>query len=314
MYYMGVDLGGTNIKVGVVNDAMDIVSSASVPTDPEKGGDYIVSSIIQAVRDATSRAGLTLDDIQSIGVGSPGHIDEVKGVIRFSGNLNWRNFPIVSKLAAGLEDKPVYLGNDANVAALGEYLAGSAKDASSAAIITLGTGVGAGIIIDGKMVSGCDSGASEMGHMVIRKGGRHCTCGRDGCWEAYSSATGLINMTREAMDRDPETAMWEIVRRENKVSGRTAFLAAKAGDKTGQEVVDEYISYLACGIGNLINILQPEIVSLGGGVSKEGENLLVPLRKEVEKEVFGGHVVTEIRQCTLGNDAGIIGAAMLGAR
>lgn len=312
MYYIGIDLGGTNIKVGVVSGAMDIIASASAPTDPEKGGDYIIGRIIQAVGDATSQAGLTLADIHSVGVGSPGHIDEAKGIIRFSGNLHWRNFPLVQKLAAGLGGMPVYLGNDANVAALGEYLAGSAKNASSAAIITLGTGVGAGIIIDGKIISGCDSGASEMGHMVIQKGGRHCTCGRDGCWEAYSSATGLINMSREAMDSDPESAMWEITRKEGKVSGRTAFLAAGIGDQTAQKVVDEYISYLACGIGNLINILQPEIVSLGGGISKEGENLLAPLREEVKKEVFGGHMVTDIRQCTLGNDAGIIGAAMLG--
>lgn len=313
MNYVGIDLGGTNIKVGVVSDAMTIIASANAPTDVEKGGDSIADRIAQVVRDAVGKAGLTLANIHSIGVGSPGYIDGVNGILRFSGNLILRDFPLVSKLAERLDGKPVHLGNDANVAALGEYLAGSAKNASSAAIITLGTGVGAGIIIDGKIISGCDSGASEMGHMVIHKGGRHCTCGRDGCWEAYSSATGLINMSKEAMDSDPGSVMWEITRNEGKISGRTAFLAAGTGDQTAQKVVDEYISYLACGLANLINTLQPEIIGLGGGVSKEGDNLLVPLREAVKKEVFGDHMVTDIRQCTLGNDAGIIGAAMLGA-
>lgn len=311
MHYVGIDLGGTSIKVGVVDEAKEIVELVSVATEPEKGGDDVANRIVQTVKRAIKQAGLTLADIISVGIGCPGHIDGVNGVVRFAGNLNWRNFPLASKLSDGLDGLDVKLANDANAAALGEYLAGSARDATSAAIITLGTGVGVGIIIDGKIISGCDSGASEMGHSVIQKGGRPCTCGRLGCWEAYSSATGLINITKEAMEIDKSSIMWEHYRQDGKVNGRTAFQAAKNGDKTAQEVVDEYISYLACGIANVINTLQPEIISLGGGISKEGENLLVPLRVEVAKEVFGGHMVTEIRSCTLGNDAGIIGAAML---
>lgn len=314
MFYIGIDLGGTNIKVSVVNDRMEIMGSVSAPTDAKKGGDDVVDRMIKTVHEAVDTVGLTLGEINSVGVGCPGYIDDVNGIVRFAGNLYWRDFPLVSKLASGLKGLPVYIGNDANVAALGEYLAGSAKNASSAVIITLGTGVGTGIIIDGKIISGYDSGASEMGHMVIHKGGRPCTCGREGCWEAYSSATGLISMSRDAMELGKDSAMWDLYRKEGKVSGRTAFRAADAGDQTAQGVIDEYISYLACGIANLINILQPEIISLGGGISKEGENLLVPLREEVKKEVFAGHMVTEIRQCTLGNDAGLIGAAMLGAQ
>lgn len=315
MYYLGIDLGGTNIKTGVVRDTGEIVTINSSPTAPERGGEDVAKRIAETARSVVADAGLTLENIASIGVGCPGSIDDQHGVVRYAGNLSWRDFPLSQHLSAALDHKAIFLGNDANVAAYGEYRVGSAKDASSAVIVTLGTGVGTGVILDGRILTGYHSGAGELGHMVIEKDGRQCTCGRRGCWEAYSSATGLIAMTREAMAIKPDSAMWEISQEEGEVNGRTAFEAAKAGDAAAISVVDTYISYLACGVANVINGLQPQVVSFGGGVSKQGENLLTPLRSKIAEEVFGGpsQMVTDIRQCTLGNDAGIIGAALLGA-
>lgn len=314
MYNLAIDLGGTNIKAGIVRDDYALLSSTSTPTSAASGGGVVTQNIIEAACRALEQAGLTAGDIRSIGLGCPGFVDSSKGAVRYSNNLGWHDYPLAEKLSSAFSGLPVTIGNDANAAALGEYLAGSAKDATSAVIITLGTGVGTGIIIDGKIITGYASGAGELGHMVIEKDGRACTCGRLGCWEAYCSATGLKALTKKVMDERPDSKMWEIYKNEGKISGQTAFIAAQEGDFAGQRVVDDYISYLACGIANIINALQPEVISIGGGVGQEGENLLAPLRERVRHQVLGGpeYFVTELRSCTLGNRAGIIGAAMLG--
>ena len=233
--------------------------------------------------------------------------------VEYSNNLRWLNVPLLSDIEKAFGRK-TYIDNDANVAAYGEYLAGAAKGAQNAVIITLGTGVGAGIIINGRIFSGSNFAGGEIGHTVIVVDGYECTCGRKGCFEAYSSATGLIRMTREAAEAHPESKIKQLVEADGRISARTAFNAAKMLDDTGMEVVERYIKHLACGITNTINVFQPDILCIGGGVCNEGDALLLPLKKLVAENVYSKNSAknTEICICSLGNDAGIIGAAMLG--
>lgn len=313
MYYIGVDLGGTNVAIGIMDESYQLVRKGSTPTpanDPE--------GIVQAMADLCSKlveeAGISFDDVAYAGIASPGIVDREAGEVVYANNINFKHFPLSKLLMDKIPLKAVYLENDANAAALGEAKAGAARGTKNSVMITLGTGVGGGIIIDGKVYMGSNCAAGELGHIVIEKDGRPCTCGRKGCWEAYSSATGLIRMTKEKLEACPDSKMHERVQKDGKVSGRTAFDMSREGDKAAQEVVDTYISYLACGIGNLINIFQPEILVIGGGISGEKENLLAPLRPLMLTESYGGGVVkaTELKIAELGNDAGIIGAACLG--
>lgn len=236
-------------------------------------------------------------------------------MVLYSNNLDWHDFAMGDYLTAktGLSVK---LGNDANVAALGEAVAGCAKGAQSAVVVTLGTGVGSGVVLDGKMLTGYTGAASELGHMVIQDvpGAPRCTCGRPGCFESLASATALIRMTKEARRAHPESTLNTLAPAEDDVTGRTAFDAAAQGDAAGREVVDTYTHYLAVGIANIINIFFPEVIGLSGGVANQGENLLVPLRAAVEPMVFGNAFAkkkTRITTCTLGYRAGVIGAALL---
>ncbi len=313
MYYIGVDLGGTNVAIGIMDESYQLVCKGSTPTpanDPE--------GIVQAMADLCSKlvkeAGISFDDVAYAGIASPGIVDREAGEVVYANNINFKHFPLSKLLMDKIPLKAVYLENDANAAALGEAKAGAARGTKNSVMITLGTGVGGGIIIDGKVYMGSNCAAGELGHIVIEKNGYPCTCGRKGCWEAYSSATGLIRMTKEKLAACPDSRMHERVQKDGKVSGRTAFDMSREGDKAAQEVVDTYISYLACGIGNLINIFQPEILVIGGGISGEKENLLAPLRPLMLTESYGGGVVkaTELKIAELGNDAGIIGAACLG--
>lgn len=209
---------------------------------------------------------------------------------------------------------PVYVANDANCAALGEAYAGCGNGSKNFVAVTLGTGVGSGIIIDGKIVTGVNCAGGECGHMVINVDGEQCTCGRKGCWEAYASATALIRQTKAAMEKYPDSVMHKIAEEEGKVSGRTAFDAMRKGDIGGIEVVNNYIKYVSCGLINLVNALQPEIICIGGGICNEGETLLKPLRRFVQAERYSiySKIQTKIMKAQLGNDAGIIGAALLG--
>ncbi len=315
MFYVGVDLGGTNIKAGVVDENCGLLCSGDRPTALPRSAQEACEDIVAQILAVVEQAGLSPAEIARIGIGCPGTVNNVTGIVEYSNNLQWRNFPLTQYIQSRLNGIPVSIGNDANVAALGEFYAGSAKGADSAVVITLGTGVGSGAILDSKIITGHNCAATEFGHMVIQYGGRLCTCGRKGCLEAYASASALIAMTKEEMDRNPDSLMWKISEREGKISGKTAFSAMKQGDASGKAVTGLYIGYLACGLANIINILQPEMICLGGGVSKEGDALLLPLREKVYAQLFGGkgETCTEIRLCSLGNDAGIIGAAMLGA-
>ena len=258
-----------------------------------------------------------LKDIASIGIASPGIADTETGTVKYANNLPFRNFKICSMLSEKTGVADVKVANDANAAAWGEAVAGAAKGSTNSVMITLGTGVGGGIIIDNKIYAGFNAAGGELGHIVIEYNGRPCSCGRCGCWEAYSSATALIAMTKEKLaeceESGRETVMHELVKKKGKVSGITAFDAMRLGDAAGREVVDKYMGYLACGIANIINIFQPEIISLGGGVSNEGQSFIDALLPLVRKEQYGGGVVeqTVLRIAKLGNDAGIVGAAAL---
>lgn len=315
MYKLGIDLGGTNIVAGVVDKKYKIVAKASCKTAVPRPESEICDSMAEVAKKAVEKAKLTMDDIESVGIGVPGAVNPKTGVIEYSANLFFHNWEVVEMMEERL-GKKVHIENDANAAALGEYLAGSAKGARNAVAITLGTGVGGGIIIDGKIYSGSNFAGAELGHMVIVKDGKECACGRRGCWETYASATGLINLTKQKIlsEKLEFSYMLKLCDGDiNKVNGRTAFDAMRDGDPTATSVVEEYISYLSCGLVNIINIFQPDVLCIGGGISNEGENLLGPVRSYVERERYTKHndKQTVICKCTLGNDAGIIGAAYL---
>ena len=315
MYRIGVDLGGTNIAVGLVNEAMELVLKKSVPTGADRPGEEIVADIAAVCRAVCEEKGITLADIACIGIATPGIANHDTGVVEYANNLPFKKFPIADLLKEKLgADVKVKIENDANAAAWGEAVAGAAKGTKNSVMITLGTGVGGGIIIDNKVFSGFNYAGGELGHIVIEVDGAPCSCGRKGCWEAYSSATALIRMTREKIDECRATGRATVMTDQPKVSGRTACDAMRAGDAAGKEVYDKYVKYLASGLATIINIFQPEVISLGGGVSNEGQSLIDALLPIVRSEQYGGGVVplTDIRIAKLGNDAGIIGAAMLG--
>ncbi len=318
MYRIGIDLGGTNIAAGLVNEAFEIVVKGSVPTLSGRPGEEIVADIAALSKKICKDAGVSLDEVASIGIASPGVVDNETGDVVYANNLNMRMFPMIPLLRKLLPIKEMYLANDANAAAWGEAIAGAAKGSKSSVMITLGTGVGGGIVSDGKLFVGFNNAAGELGHIVIEEGGVPCTCGRRGCWEAYSSATGLIRMTREKLEECEKngraTKMTELVAQKGKVNGRTAFDGMRLGDEAATEVVNTYIKYLAGGLASIINIFQPEVLSIGGGISNEGQfllDLLVPL---VREQQYGNGLVplTDIRIATLRNDGGIIRAAVLG--
>lgn len=314
MLRVGVDLGGTNIVSGVVDESCRIIGRGKLPTACPRAAREIFADAARTVRLAAGDAGIGMDEILSVGVGAPGSVDKKRGVIEYANNLCFDMVPAGELLQADL-NKPVYVDNDANCAAFGEAVAGAGAGARSFVAITLGTGVGSGIIIDGKILEGCNGAAGELGHTVIVAGGEPCTCGRRGCWEAYASATALIRQTKEAMRKHPDSAMWTLAGGDiDEVNGRTAFDAMRLGDAAAKEVVDGYIRRLAAGIVNVINIFQPEVLCIGGGIGSEGETLLEPVREIVKKERYSIHSAVQTRICSarLGNDAGIIGAALLG--
>lgn len=310
-YYVGVDLGGTNIAAGITDENFNVLIKGSVPTLAQRGPDAITADMAAHVKKLCADIGITIDDVSGVGISAPGTVNPETGVIEYANNINFRDYPmkkVFSELTGIPEDK-IAIGNDANLAAYGEYVAGAGKGTKSLVMITLGTGVGGGVIIDGKMITGFKFGGAELGHMVIVHNGRKCTCGRRGCFEAYCSATALVKLTKEKFVSESDTLMHEMCDGDvEKVGGKTAFAAMKKGDRAGAEVVSEYIDKLACGIANLINIFQPEILLIGGGVCNEKEHLLNPLFSKLDHEIYGERQ-TKVAIAALGSDAGIIGAA-----
>lgn len=313
-YYIGIDLGGTNIVAGVVDEQYNILAKASTKTNCPRPDREIARDMAKMAIQAVENAKLTMDQIEWIGIGTPGIANSRDGIIEYSNNLGFVNTPMVKYIQEDI-DKPVFVENDANAAAYGEFVAGAAKGANNAVCITLGTGVGGGIIIDGKIYAGSNFAGAEIGHTVISVDGPQCTCGRKGCFEVFSSATGLIRMTKESMAKNPDSSMHKLVAERNgKVSARIAFDAMRMGDAAAKAVVDDYIKYLAAGITNTINTFQPDILCIGGGVCNEGDALLLPVKELVAKEVYtrNSKQNAQIVIAKLGNDAGIIGAAFLG--
>lgn len=313
-YYVGIDLGGTNIVAGIVDEQYNILAKASTKTNCPRPDREIARDMAKMAIQAVENAKLTMEQIEWIGIGTPGIANSRDGIIEYSNNLGFVNTPMVKYIQEDI-DKPVFVENDANAAAYGEFVAGAAKGANNAVCITLGTGVGGGIIIDGKIYAGSNFAGAEIGHTVISVDGPQCTCGRKGCFEVFSSATGLIRMTKESMAKNPDSSMHKLVaERSGKVSARIAFDAMRMGDAAAKAVVDDYIKYLAAGITNTINTFQPDILCIGGGVCNEGDALLLPVKELVAKEVYtrNSKQNAQIVIAKLGNDAGIIGAAFLG--
>ncbi len=313
MYRIGVDLGGTNIAVGVIDENYNIIGRGKVKTRAPRPAEAIFDSIKEAVDMAVVNAGINYDEITSVGIGTPGSVNKDTGAIEFSNNLKFHNVPAKAMLEERLK-KPVYLENDANAAALGEAVAGCGHGVKNFVAVTLGTGVGSGIIIDGKIYRGSNFCGGEMGHMVINVDGIPCNCGRKGCWEKYASATALVSQAVEAMQNDKASLLWQTCDGDlNKVDGKSIFDALDLGDATAKAVVNRYLYYVSIGIANVINALQPESVCVGGGISGQGEKILQPIREMVKAERYSVYADKQaaIIPAALGNDAGIIGAALL---
>lgn len=314
MYKVGVDLGGTNIAVGVINDKYEIIGRGKAKTNMPRPAKEIFDDIVKCVKTAVANAGIDLSEVECIGIGTPGSVDKQNGVIMYANNLDFYNVPAVEMINEQLPGIKVYLENDANCAALGEALAGSGKGKNSFVAVTLGTGVGGGVVLDGKLLTGCNDAGGEIGHIAIKFDGEQCNCGRVGCWERYASATALVNQTKSAMLEHKDSVMWELCdgKIEN-AGGRTAFDGMRAGDKYAKEVCDNYIYYVAVGAANVVNIFQPDMLCFGGGICNEGDTLLKPLEKHVAQMRYSKNheIQTQICVATLGNDAGIIGAALV---
>ena len=311
MHYLGIDLGGTNVAAAVVDREGTILGKVSLPT-PRTGAEAVADQMAAAARAAAEKAGVSLEQVESVGIGSPGTIEPEQGLIRFWSNLNFVDVPLGGLMEARLHKK-IYLENDANAAALGEYAAGAGKGSQSMVAITLGTGVGGGAVLNGKLYTGFNYAGMEVGHFVIEYGGRLCTCGRKGCFEAYCSATALIKRIREVMEEHPDSLLWQLAGSLEGVNGRTPFDAAARGDAAAGKVIDEYVNYLGCGVASLVNIFQPEVFCIGGGPSAQGETLMAPVRYILNREDYARNSVhrTRLVRAALGNDAGIIGAALL---
>ena len=312
-YRIGIDLGGTGIKAGVVDENMRIIKKTSRPTDPARPFAVVVSDMAAAAAEAARQAGISLSDAAAIGVGTPSFLNPDTGRLVLVANTNWVDVDFVAELKKHLPDR-LRVENDANCAIWGERLAGAAKGHDIVLMLTLGTGLGSGLIIGGRLYTGERGMGPEIGHSTFVHGGLPCTCGLHGCLEAYVSVTALINQTKAAMQAHPESRMHAYAAENGgSVSGRTAFDCARAGDPAACAVVDGYVEYLAGGIGGLVNTFRPELVLIGGGLSNEGEHLLRPVNERLPRYLYAYDLIgaPPVVRATLGNDAGIIGAACL---
>ena len=312
MYYIGIDVGGTNLKAGLVDENYQLVATKRTPlqfVSMEQMGETLVDMALGLLKENH----IERNQVASVGMGFPGSVDNRRGVVIKTVNIPIRFMP-VAEIFHRRWDVPVYLGNDADCAALGEYYHYGEK-LESLILVTLGTGIGTGIILNGKIQSGCNGFGGEGGHIVIVHGGEQCTCGRKGCWERYASASALVRQTKAAMEANPASAMWQVSGGLDQVDGRTVFAAMHSGDAAAKAVLEQYLDYLVEGLANFINIFQPEVIALGGGVSHGlDEDLLRSLQAKVLDLCFGREAERRAKlvKAKLGNDAGIIGAALLG--
>ena len=314
MNYLGIDLGGTNIVAAVVNEKFEIVAEAKNPTLCPRSWKEILDDVAKTAIEAANLANLKISDFAFVGIGSPGVISVETGTVIVAVNLGFNNVPLTKYLSDKL-GIPVILENDANAAAYGEFKAGKAKNTDNFVALTIGTGIGSGVVLDGKIYRGANGIAGELGHSVIKLGGRQCSCGRKGCIDVYASATGLITTTKEAMEANKESLMWQLSEGDIKnVTGITAFKAARQNDKAALEVVNSYIEVLAAAITNIINTFQPDMITIAGGISREGDYLLNPVKSLVENESLKNPAkpLPQIEIAELQDKAGVIGAALLG--
>lgn len=314
MYYIGVDLGGTSIKAGLVDQSFNIVSMKSLPTRRERSAEEIIKDMASLCKTLIEEKGLTEKDISSIGIGCPGLASAKDGIILSSSNLNFENINVKEIMAKYIQ-LPVYVENDANCAAIGETVKGAAKGESEVVVLTFGTGIGGGLILNGNIYRGGFFGAGEVGHQVVRTELKHaCGCGRKGCWEQYASASALVRNAKKVAESHPESLLVKNApdQRIDNINGKIIFEAAIAGDKVAIDVLDHYFDDMAVGIANMINILEPQMIVIGGGISAQKDYILKHLEPKIQKQMYGGLAMkTKISIAELGNDAGIIGAAYL---
>jgi glucokinase len=313
-YYAGIDIGGTKIAFGIVGEDRKLLASRSTPAGAERGFEVILREMADMAKAAARDAGLGPERIASVGIGVPSTVDPRTGRVVFANNLGWRDLDLVGEFKKHW-DIPVYMENDADCAALAESMEGPMAG-KNVLVITIGTGFGGGLIMDGKIFKGGDNSGFEPGHSALVFDGEDCTCGLRGCAEAYTSVTALIRQTRKKMAVCRDSLMWRECGGElEKVDGKTSFNAAKKGDAAAAEVVRDYIEYVAAGIANLVTLFRPQGVIIGGAISAEGDYLLEPLRKSAGTRIYAAGILPmpPIQKARLGNDAGIIGAALLGA-
>jgi glucokinase len=307
--FVGIDVGGTNLKAGLVDETGRLLAVERTALNFQ-GPEAFAGTLAHLTEAAAEKGGMAPEALEYVGIGLPGAVDG--GEVLFTTNIPMEHIPL-ERLFRRYLDRPLLLGNDADCAAVGEYFCGAGRGTRDFAVVTLGTGIGAGLVVNGKLRGGRAS--SEAGHLVICHEGEPCNCGRRGCWERYASATALIRLTGEAMAAHPESALHAIAAASGGVEGSTAFDAAQAGDETALAVCRRYVEYLADGAVSLINILRPEVLAIGGGIAGAPEALLMePLQEIAARECFACHggTPTRIVKAELGNDAGILGAALLG--
>lgn len=294
--FLGIDIGGTNTKFGVLDENYNILKKDSIPTGAKRSADEVLGDIIKKAAELCGEY-----DIEAIGMGCAGRVDQTRGVLERASNLPFMETPIASIVENAL-GKHTTLANDARCAVCGELYAGAGKDHNNFVMMTLGTGVGGGIVINKRMYFGKYGGAGEIGHITIDQNGIPCRCGQTGCLEHYASVTALIRQTTEAIEAHPDSLIAKYA--ESGVNGRTAFDAMKAGCPIAARVVDRYIGYIALGATNVIRMLQPDAIIIGGAISNEGDALLAPLREKVRQRC-------ELLTSSLRNDAGIVGAVAM---
>ena len=312
MKFIGVDIGGMTLKAGVVTEDGSILCKKVATTHPDKADVEIVKDIANLVLAIIEENGISKDEIGGVGIGSPGSVYDEKGVIRYSCNINFKNTPIAKLVSDFTGIKNVKVSNDANCAALGETLFGAGKGAKNSVMLTLGTGVGTGIVVDGKLLTGNRSAGAEGGHITINFGGAVCGCGKKGHLEAYASATALMHQIEDAVKKHPESLLAKRVKEEG-LSGKVVFDCKDEGDKVAESVVKKYLRYVGIGLVNYANIFYPEVLIVGGGISYQGDAIIKPLQRYVSRNVYGAEYSPKIKvaAATLRNDAGIVGAACL---
>lgn len=310
--YLGIDIGGTTIKIGLISEKFKLISKQTIDTRAKfESSEKIVSRMMDTCRSLLVDHNYTFEDVIVIGIGAPGTLINRTGLYTFAGNLPFDNYPLRNKVQEYYSGQ-VFLGNDANMAALAESRIGAGQGAANTVMITLGTGIGSGVIIKDRIYSGFNEAGAEIGHMVIKMDGEYCTCGRNGCWEAYIAAPALIRQTKQAIAEHPNSILAQVAQQENRVSGKTVFSAFDQGCPIADKVFKRYAYYLQIGMANVINSFMPEIIILGGGISNEGDRLIDSFQDSTLDEafLFGDVARPLFRIATLGNDAGMLGAAL----